>query len=359
MPHPLLRRSGPATLVTTLAAALVIGCGGGGGGNDDNGSGSTTSTTDTGGNTTIGGGTDGGSGNLQPDCIYYLQTGAGGYSVKFANEGGTAAGTLATGLTGVNPVAVPDPSATGRILFVAASGSRFGIYRNTTASTTGAQVIVAPTYTEIDSLMVSRDGTRVVYTAAPTDGDNPHLYTAVVGSAAVLLDGDYVLSADLDSDGAHVVYQKLPAAGDSELFTRDLAASAPVQLTNNDLYEDDPQFSKDGTKVVFSLAPENGRAVLGYLTAGSGVVTTFDPLPGSATNLRAPSFNGSGTRVAFLAEGEAVAQSGIDTCDLTGGSPLQVVGGDPLPLRSLYWTNATGRAVGISGFHLRVKRGRK
>lgn len=375
---PLLpRRSSLVALACTVFGALIIGCGGGGGGggNSTNSTTSTTST-DTGGTNptttsgaagSIGGGTDGGTGALTPNAIYYLTVNpTAGYDVKYTNEAGTAAGTYATGVTDLAPYAVsPDPSSSGRLVFAApatSSSSTLGIYRNTSATTAGATTIVTPRYSEIDSLQVSRDGTKVVFVAATASDATPHLYVVPTSGSGTptLLDGDYIISADLSSTGNLVVYEKLPSTGSTELYVRDLSATAPVQFTNDAFDQDEPQFSKDGSKIVFSQDDGTGRHVLGLLSSAGGTITKIDPFPGTAVSVRAPSFNSAGTRIAFVAEGDQTTNSGVFTCDATGANLTQVPGTyPPSPLPSLYWTNAGGRAVGNLWLHLNRPRTKK
>ncbi len=368
----LSRRSGPVALASTVLAALIIGCGGGGGGGNTTttttGSTNTTgtSTTTSGAAGTIGGGTDGGTGALQANAIYYLTSDpTAGYDVKYTNESGSVAGTYATGVTQLAPVASPDPSSAGRLLFAAPASSTstlLGIYRNTSATTAGATTVVTPRYSEIDSLQVSRDGTKVVYVAATTADATPHLYSvATTGSGTpTLLDGDEIISADLSSTGNIVVYEKLPSTGSTELYVRDLSATAPVQFTNDAFDQDEPQFSKDGSRIVFSQDDGTGRHVIGLLSSAGGAITTVNPFPGTTTSVRAPSFNAAGTRIAFVAEGDTTANTGLFTCDLSGGTVTQIPNTvAPLPLRSLYWTNNGGRAASGLSLHLNRPRVKK
>lgn len=365
------RRSGLTALALTALAALVIGCGGGGGSPGSTSSTtsttSTTSATSTSTSTTgttgnLGGGTDGGSGTLTANAIYYEQLSDAGYDVKYTTEDGSATGTYATGLSETAPAAEPDPSSAGRLVFAgAASTGTLGIYRNTTASTTGALAIVSPRYVEIDSIQVSRQGDKVVYIAAPTDSDEPHLYVAAANSGATptLLDAGYVASADLSSDGTRVVYAKLLASGTTELYLIDLSAAkqTPVALTNDAVDEDEPQFSKDGKTVVFSIDNGAGRHLIGFLSAVGGAITPIDPDP--TVSARAPSFNSDGSRVAFITESDDATKIGIETCKFDGTDLKKVLNApSPLP-RSLYWTNATGRAAGGVQLHLGRPRPRK
>ena len=353
-----LRRFGPAALATTLAA-LVIGCGGGGGGDkkptttgttSTNGTAGTSATTDGG---TLGGETDGGSGNLAPNSIYFLVGNGGGYDVKVTSEANPNPTVFATGLPADAPVATPDPSAAGRLVFAATdTNGQIGIYRNSSISLTGATTFVNPQFAEVLTLQVSRDGKRVVFVATPAGTSEPRLYTATLGGTAVLLDSGYVISAELGSDGTRVVYEKVTDDGDSELFVRTIGATTSTQLTDDAVDESQPQFSKDGKTVVFSMLSATGRSTLGTLTSAGGAITPIDPFPGTTVNVYAPSFNGAGTRLAFVAFGDTVEESGVFTCDLNGGNVLRVASGDPLPLFSVYWTNANGRGPSGLTYHL-------
>lgn len=368
MQNLLSRRSGPTALVLTALAALVIGCGGGGGGGGSNGSdgstnaGTTNSGTTNAGTTNAGsssdaggtGGTDGGAGSLPQDSVFYVETTPGSnpvtYDVKYTKEDGSGQGTYATGVSSDVAPASPDPSAAGKFVFAAkpAGSATYGIYRNSSVSTAGATTIVDPSrgLTEVRTIQVARDGSKVVYVAATsTSIDAPfrlYVVSTTAGSVPTLL--DLAESAAISSDGLKVVYSKFPSGeSDTELYVRFFADSSAIRLTSNSLFDDDPQFSKDGTKAVFSqqVSTSTQRQRLGIIDLSSKAVTNLDPVP--AGYQVAPSFNFAANRVSFVVLGNAPGVSGVYTSDTSGANVTKVLASDDLRAAT-YWSTPTGRA---------------
>ena len=374
----LSRRSGPTTLFASLLAALVIGCGGGGGGGKTSTTGTsgfpTTTGTTTGtvpgattGVTIAGDSSSGGSGKLIANALYFIELSedAQSYSVKYTTEPAPGGGivpptTYATGLSLDSPVASPDPSASGQILYAAApSGSQFGIYRGTNpASTTGAQTIVSSAYEGIDTIQVSRDGTKVVYIARPVGDTASHLYYALVNSdpasvpsAPVRLDGGEVLSAEISAGGSQVVYARVDSNGTS-LYVRNFASSTSKPLISDGRDYGEPQYSKGGLeRVVYSVGTSDSSRHIAEFITPAGSVGKIDPFPaGSEISMRSPTYNSDGTRIAFYADAPDSADSGIYTCDITGQNLVKAANGVLPP--SIYWTTLTGRGLGGIALHL-------
>lgn len=367
----LLRRSGAVPIVAAAFAAIVIGCGGGGGGGGGSTSstagtvaGTTASTTSTAGTTATDGssaGTDGSLGALPQNRIFYAEAtlDALHYNVLFSSEDNTVTGTYASNLSFDTPSS-PDPSAANQIVFAfQPTGSpKYGIYRNTSISLTGATTIVAPNYGEIDSLQVSRDGSRVVFIAAVSAGGTQGLYSVptAAGSAPTKLDN--AVDASLSSSGDRVVYSSYPLGGSlPDIYIRKFTESSPHRMTNNTLDEADPQFSKDGTKIVFAQqVGTTDRFRLAVCNVATGVVTTLDPIP--TASVRGPSFNGDGTRISFVVQSSTDSVNGIYTTDTaTGATATQVLASVRLQT-STYWTTINGRSPGGIPFGLNVHRKR-
>ncbi len=353
-------------MASVLLAGIVIGCGGGG--NDkNNGSTNATSGSNSGSNagTNAGttasnpggtGGTDGGTGNLPQDSIFYTVSsgaGTGTYDVRYVKEDGTGSGVYATGVSGDAPPASPNPAVSGQFVFAAkpTGSNAYGLYKGTVASATDPNTtrILAPSLGQISTLQVSRDGSKVIYVGATSASSNvQNLYVvSASGGVPTQIDSD-VFSASLSSDGSKVVYSKAPTGSDIlELYVRFLNETASTRLTNNDVYDDDPQFSKDGTKIVFTQQVSGStheRLATINLTAGAPyAATTFDPVPTSDFQ-RGPSFNSAGTRVSFVVIGVPGAQ-GVWTSNVDGSDARQIVANDNL-LSPTYWSTPNGRSIG-------------
>lgn len=366
MQNLLSRRSGPAALVLTALAAIVIGCGGGGGGGGNGSNGNADGSTDgtTNGTVTNGGsaGTDGGSGALPVDSVFYAQApqGASTYDIKYIKADGTGPGTYATGVSNDNSAAVANPAVAGQIVFARNAGGTtpYGIYRNTSATLVGATTIVAPTYSFVGSLQISRDGTKVVYIGRIGNGLD-RVYSVDTANANAITDIDEAFSASLSSAGDRVVYNKfLGADNDTDLFVRVLGAASSVRLTSNTIDDEDPQFSKDGTTVVFSQQTSDSRMRLASIDLATGTVTTLDPVP-ALTAQRAPSLNGAGDRVAFIGQSNNDAsESGLYVADFpSGANATQVVSSADLRLAT-YWSTLQGRSLGHDSLRLSLPRKR-
>ena len=397
MANLLSRRSAPAALVSVMFAAVVLGCGGGGGGGGSSSNGSTNSgstnsgSTNSGstnsGNTTAGAtsGTDGGSGQLPTDVVFYAVPNGGSnfaYDVRYVSPDGTGDTIYASNVANGAPVASPDPSAAKRVVFAyrASASANYGIYRKvlTDSSTpldpTGADVVVAPAYAEVTTLQVARDGSKVVYVAG--NGISDSLYSAPTSSTTVPTALDTAVdTASLSADGTKVVYSKFPDDNTAtEIYVRFLSAPTadPIRLTNNDEYDDDPQFDKTGKKVVFAETVAQGRerlAIVNDLTAKPVVVSVIDPSipagtsPATADNiLRAPSFNGAltddGLKISFVVKSTISGASGLYTVNLDGSSPQQIVP-STLLLNATYWTTPQGRAFARQTFGLSLPHNRR
>ncbi|MGH7595887.1 MAG: hypothetical protein ACREOI_06015 [bacterium] len=60
-------------------------------------------------------------------------------------------------------------------------------------------------------------------------------------------------------DGQRIVHQRYVGVGAPEIFTMDISGSNPIRLTNDTRFDSRPQYSPDGTKIVFwSQTSTNG-----------------------------------------------------------------------------------------------------
>jgi hypothetical protein len=357
--------------VVVALAAVVLGCGGGGGGGGgSNGSSATTATTanPTTTATTVttatngtSAGTDGNAGNLPANRVFYVEDDPTGttYDVKFIAEDGSGAGTYQAGFPLDSTANSPDPSAPGQIVFAAqpAGSTKLGIYRNTSTSTSGATTIVAPSYGEIISLQVARDGSKVVYVAANTLGGDPGVYVVSTNPGATPVRLDDALDASLSSAGDRVVYNKYPASGGlPDIYVFVLGEGAPHRITNDSPDEAEPQFSKDGSQIVFSQSVSGSdRYRLVKVNLQTGATAVLDPLP--TASLRGPSFNSDATRVSFVGQSPTDdSVNGIYTASATDGTGLSKLVTSVRLMPVTYWTTPLGRGPGGIPFGLNLPR---
>lgn len=358
MQTPTFRRSAPAVLVLA-ALAIVVGCGGGGGGggSSSNGTTSTTSTPSTTGTPSTTSTTSTPvafttSGALLSDTIYYSNRNTGettiNYDVRSINPNGTGGTTYASFPNGDVPAVAADPSAPGRVVFAAAaSGSSvYGIYRNTSLTTVGAEVLVAPTYSYVSTIQPSPDGSRVLYVAST--GENPTRVYSLTIAGKALANIDEGNFASLSYDGTKVVYEKTLTDTNSEIYLRVLGSGSSTRLTNNAVDDLEPQFSKDGTKVVFAedVAGDVGRRIIAIQDLSTLAITTVEPLSGGSHEF--PSFNGPGDRLSFV--GYSADASGLYVTGVGFTNPALIVannGGTDTFVLGTYWTGFQGRSTGL------------
>ena len=160
-----------------------------------------------------------------------------------------------------------------------------------------------------------------------------------------------------------MVYEKLPATGSAELYVRDLSATTPVQFTNDAVDQDEPQFNKEGSRIVFSQddGTGTGRHVIGMIASAGGAITVIDPFPGTDVSVRAPSMNYNSTRIAFVAEGDSTSNTGVFTCDLKGGTlgPRSRTPSHPSLCAPSTGRTSACRAAGSLSLHLNRPRARR
>src|SRR5262249_32678840 len=138
------------------------------------------------------------------------------------------------------------------------------------------------------------------YVAAVAGASEPNLYkVSLTGGAPVLLDS--AEDANLNATGDKLVYSKIPVGATTEIFTRGVnAGDTATRLTNNDFEDEFAQWSKDGTKIVFSSSPAGSLHIYTMNADGSNVTQVSNTA--NADDL-SPTFNGTGSQVAFYSLG--------------------------------------------------------
>jgi len=239
--------------------------------------------------------------------------------------------------------------------FQADGNSPYGIYSNTTFSTTGAKSIVAPTYSFVGAIQVSPDGTTLYYLAA-TGANNPQIFTVPVGGGVAPTALDFAENMQLNAAGNQLVYSKLIGLS-PQLFVRGIApTSTPTRITNNAFQDDQPQWNKAGTQIVYISNP-SGNADDIFLVnpdGSGGKQVTNTP----NADERSPSFNGAGTSISFVARDIDLNKTGIFTETLGTGTDVNrnLVVQDASVLDGTYWTDAHGRGPKSWSYLVRSKR---
>jgi Tol biopolymer transport system component len=142
---------------------------------------------------------------------------------------------------------------------------------------------------------ISPDGTRIAFAAV---GD---LYLAPVagGAAPTNLTRDSAMDEDpaWSPDGKRLVYSSDKGGGLPQLWIRDVAAGTDRKLTTLDLQPLEAVWSQDGTRIAFIAADGMwGVAQLGVVDVASGKVTWLSPSLGQPGR---PTWSPDGRRVAI------------------------------------------------------------
>ncbi len=303
-------------------------------------------------------------GVLPPNTIYFTDGTFDPIEARSINPDATGNTLLAT-ITGTFTGYVMNAVKTHEVIFgntpVPFGGC--GVYRNSTLSASGAVQIVAPQFDNVSFLQVTPDGNHIVFIGSL--GTTSTLYKAAIdGSTLVAVD-----SADtcaLSPDGTTVVYSN-GVSGSGEIFTCAISpVGTPVRLTNNSFDDLYPQYSKDGTAIVFSSDRDQTNASTPYdLYIMSATGTNVQRLTNSPTVSEfGASFSPDGAKIAYAGIGDTAGTSGIFTISASAAgnmaSRFTLLLSDNIG-NGTYWSSAQGRFLALpssSGFMGRLRRHR-
>ena len=217
-----------------------------------------------------------------------------------------------------------------------ASTGKYGIWRNTALDPTSAISVVTPAFDAIYTVSVTKDGKKVLFTATE-DNAAPKLYVAdatkMNGKATAL---DEAVSFALSPDGKDVVYSKLNEKS-LDLFKRKLSEEKPTKIVANAGDDDAPQYSKDGTRIVYTSNKPNGlRDIYTCKANGTDELMVTNTV---ADDEFSPSYNADGSAIAYIIPSGAAA--GVYRIPSAGGSRVSVKVADNVS--DVYWTEGTGR----------------
>lgn len=367
-----------ASLVIASLFAIIIGCGGGGGGGGSTNatatattstattstattstattststtSTSTTSTSTTSTSTTAGGtattssaGTTGTAGDFPPDKVIYSETSGVNENLSYMDPDGTNNVLIAT--LSPNFTALAPSPADNRVAFAYSSNGttnpNYKILVNTSLSQVGAVTVDPATYIFVASMQFSQDGTKIIYVAQTSTGTSG-VYVANADGTGTPVRLDEADDASLSPSGQYVVYTRFFSNG--EICVKKVDNTGFVRLTSNSAEDFLPQWSKDGTKIVFSsdrtASNFNIFSMLANGTSPTQITTSTEDEYGS-------SFNNDATFVAFTRLSSNTSLSGVYKIAATGGSetPLLLSSAIRTPV---YWTSANGQRGGFGG----------
>jgi hypothetical protein len=370
------------SVVTALA--VMIGCGGGGGATSVTDTGSTatntgstatntgstatntgSTATNTGSTATNTGSTATNTGNgvLPPNVILFSQNDASdaNYSIQaLSPTAKTPTAILSNIPPTINPI-VLNPAVKNQYIAAVQANSTalYGIYATTGATATGAKTIASPAFALVYTISVSNSGSSIVFTGSDSTGQTDSLYyVPSSGGTPTILDSGEACQIGPDNDS--IVYSKFVGLN-TQLFIYSLSKKTLTQMTSDVTDHDMPQFSKDGTKIVFQKGYQHAG---GYEDYGIAIMTvstkTEIDLPNAGQiNETGPSLNGTSGSVSFIASDGIPYAIATQTATGAAGSTYSALYSNSglNPSGSTYWSSSTGR--GIARVSYGVARGRK
>lgn len=281
--------------------------------------GSTTSTT----GSTTGSTTTGGGNGYQPDRIYYiLGLGGSGYQIRSVQPNGSDDQLFVQHAFSI-PALVPNVQGTKYAFFSLNSGSttKYDVYTNTSPTLAGATRITSKSFIYTGTIQFTPDGSQIIFTATTSEGDF-RLYR-VSSSGGTPVDMGSAEEATISPDGTTILYSKLQGGANpaADLFTVAATAtntSSALQLTATSADERNPQWSKDGTFIVFATDLDGNYNIYRMSSAGGSQVQ----ITNSGLDEYGPSLNGAGTQVSFsiIDPINGVDDQGLYRCDINGAN---------------------------------------
>jgi Tol biopolymer transport system component len=188
---------------------------------------------------------------------------------------------------------------------------KYALFSNSSVTMTGATPLTTAQFYGLGSIQFTPDGSRVVFTGAVGSTAATAIWGLYVvnsngtGGLTKLDDAD---DASLSPTGTRVVYTRFRSNDpDAEICARNLDGTGFTQLTNNSIDDLLPQYSKDGTKIVFT-SDRTGTFEIHTMTSTGTSQTrvTFD----ADTNYGA-SLNQDASEVAYARISLSASESGV------------------------------------------------
>lgn len=299
----------------------------------------------------------GGSSWLPGNTIFYLaadNSDPAATDLRKISEFGTGDSLFALMPAQFTSVA-PNPNVTNQLVFayttdaIVTVTTTYELYRNTSVSLLGAVKLTDHTanpFSLIGSIGFTLDGQKIFFTAQV--GSDHGLYVMNPNGTGITR----IATADdakLSPDGSKILISQ-PAGGQNDLYyinTTDINSNSPalhpvlVTTTQDEIM---PQWSKDGTKIVFSSEsttdPTPNFEIFVVPFGSSSVVQ----LTGNGDDNFSPSLSPNGTQVAFARVSNAVLTSGLYKAPTAGGASSSIIL-NPSIGTSVYWTSNQGRAI--------------
>ncbi|HNX37323.1 MAG TPA: BamA/TamA family outer membrane protein [Candidatus Cloacimonadota bacterium] len=236
----------------------------------------------------------------------------------------------------INPRFSPDGS---RYVYFSDQGARFSVWIAGTHGLNPPKKVVqgeaTASYEEFhyfrSSLSWFPDGKRICFASKTAEGDVVYIYDvdAEKQVSAIKLPGlSTVYELDVSPDGSKIV-----VAGQiemqSDLFLYDLESGFLTRLTNDMFDDKQPRFSPDGKKIAYASQREATPAQSGFFDGLSTVIMVMDADGGNvrqysseATACSKPVWDGSGTKLIYLAEREGISNLVALDLEASARAPL-------------------------------------
>lgn len=343
-----------------------IACGGGGGGgggtvttgtNSTNSTNTTTTSTTTTATTTgTGTSTTGTStGTLFPDQIFYGIADGNGKTLHRIMPDGSGDQVFATLPTTI-PNATVNNAGDAYAFFVELDADpgpnvdiRYNLFRNNSVNTAGALRLTPQNgsnnfwnFLYVGTVQYTPDGTKIIFTAATAENDFGIYSVNAGGGALTRLTSTGVANqyeeAMINLAGDKIVATRL-FGGAGEIYTMDITLGGAgvaniVNVSNNAAEDFMPQWSKDGTKIVFSSDRNAGQFDILWMNANGSNVAL---LAGDARDEYGPSLNNDSTFVAYTILSGDIDQFGLYKKDTVGGLAGSLVLNSGI-VQQVYWT---------------------
>jgi Tol biopolymer transport system component len=294
-------------------------------------------------------------GQLPANVVFYGEATGEGNQLRYISPDGTGDQLYAALTTNVRTVGLDPVHQNVKVFsYRSTEDGNDALLRNTTLDNASATQLVGPTYSYIDQIQVSPDGKTIYFIAGVGDADSQLLSVPYEGGNVTVIDNAWTFH--VNQAGTQIVYSKL-VSGNEEIFVRNVGTTgAGTRLTTNTSEDTMPQWSKNGSKIVFASNRRNVDDFDLFTMNANGTSQTALTQSDDTIELGG-SFNEAGDKVAYAGLGGEATTGGLYTVPAVGGNRTAIKPSDALT-GSAYWTTAGGRSR-TSGYGLsrRIRHG--
>jgi len=183
----------------------------------------------------------------------------------------------------------------GRIRFLRIDGDRR--VESWIMNADGTNQTVVKDFDNFDHGVWSPDGSKVIFVKR---GDKTSFYLADADGTNETILPFYSGNYDWSPDSRKIVNQQNVSVGDPDIFVYSLETANSENITNHPAFDADPNFSPDGTQIVFASL-RDGNAEIYLMNADGGNVRRLTNHPAWDNH---PVFSPDGTTVAFNSDRE-------------------------------------------------------